>query len=605
MEHVHGLLYAIINLHFTSENLGTVQPSTLYDMARFAETLHKIHTFLEAQQDGNKLKNFFRQSELNTLLNSCRAGLQQALDAFKIDTSWQVLNNVAELQKKTKNLHNELQEFISTLSDEPNSDRSTSSLSRRIGGSQNSSNSFALLPPIPKIFNGRESELAEIVKSLSQGDSARIAILGAGGVGKTSLARAALHHPQILAKYDDRFFVACDSATSSIELAANIGSHLGLKPGKDLRNAVVRYLSMRSSCLLILDNLETPWEIFDSRAGIEEFLSLLTEVPHLALIITMRGAERPAKVRWTRPFILPLRPLTNDAARETFAAITDNVHTSEDINQLLSITDNMPLAVNLIAHLVDYEGCPNVLARWETERTALLSDGYDRKSSVDASIAISLASPRLTTGAKDLLSLLSILPDGLSEVELAQINDPLHDLRGSRTALLRTSLAYIDDRKQLKSLVPIREHMQQHHPPPPDLIQPLRTHFHLLLKLYQEYRGSYDMALRINPLSSNLGNIQSVLRHGLHPDNPDLRKTIECTLSLNDFRRISGLSHLVLMDHIPTALAQLCDDTLEVRYITELFNSRIQHPISNPEFLIAQATSHLSRVNDPVLQCEF
>jgi hypothetical protein len=77
--------------------------------------------------------------------------------------------------------------------------------------------------------------------------------------------------------------------------------------------------------------------------------------------------------------------------------ITDNIYINEDIEQILQFTDNMPLAVDLIAHLADYEGLLNVLARWQTERTSLLSLGYDRKSNMDVSISLSLSSPRITS----------------------------------------------------------------------------------------------------------------------------------------------------------------------------------------------------------------
>ncbi|KAJ7905950.1 hypothetical protein B0H13DRAFT_2334040 [Mycena leptocephala] len=104
----------------------------------------------------------------------------------------------------------------------------------------------------------------------------------------------------------------------------------------------------------------------ECRGDIEEFLSLLTDVEHLALMITMRGAERPGKVDKT--FLLPLKPLDQDAARKTFIDIADENHNLDEVDKVLSLTDNMPLAVNLIAHLVDSEGCSNVLARWEREK---------------------------------------------------------------------------------------------------------------------------------------------------------------------------------------------------------------------------------------------
>ncbi|KAJ7082787.1 hypothetical protein C8R44DRAFT_528445, partial [Mycena epipterygia] len=329
----------------------------------------------------------------------------------------------------------------------------------------------------------------------------RIAILGAGGMGKTSLAKAALHHPDIITKYRHRFFVAADSATTSIELAALIGLHIGLKPGKDLTKPVMHYFSNNSLSLLVLDNLETLWEPVESRHGVEEFLSSLTDVLHLAVVITMRGAERPAKVRWTRPFLQPLKPLSDDAAYQTFIDIAEDFHNKEDITKLLSLTDNMPLA--------------DVLARWETEKTSLLSDGHDRRSNLDMSITISLSSPRLSSGARDLLSLLSILPDGLSNAELLQSKLSIQNILECRSTLLRTSLAYEDDRKRLKSLVPIREYMQQFYPAPPPLIHQVETHFHLLLDVYENHRGSQQVAGQLNQITVNLGNLHQILLRGL------------------------------------------------------------------------------------------
>ncbi|KAJ7735029.1 hypothetical protein B0H16DRAFT_135537 [Mycena metata] len=130
-------------------------------------------------------------------------------------------------------MHKDLLELITTLSDDTISDRSSSVFYQKANGSQLSSNSFSLLPSKPKIFYGRDSELRHIMEVLSK-DAPRIAILGGGGMGKTSLARAALHHTDTCTKFEHRFFVSAEAATTAVELAALIGLHLGLDPGKDL-----------------------------------------------------------------------------------------------------------------------------------------------------------------------------------------------------------------------------------------------------------------------------------------------------------------------------------------------------------------------------------
>ncbi|KAJ7912220.1 hypothetical protein B0H13DRAFT_1548763, partial [Mycena leptocephala] len=231
--------------------------------------------------------------------------------------------------------------------------------------------------------------------------------------------------------------------------------------------------------------------------------------------ITMRGAERPAKVAWTHPFLPTLKPLEQDAARQTFIDIADNTHDSNEVDKVLSLTDNLPLAISLIAHLVDSEGCTHVLSRWEAEKTSLISDGYDRTSNLDLSISLSLSSPRLNSHSKDLLSLLSILPDGLSDVELVQSKFPIENILDCKAALICTALAYNDEHKQLKVLVPIREYMQKIQPPEDHLIQPLLKHFQELLEFFMEYRGTQSSSSMVARVSSNYSNIQNVLQNGL------------------------------------------------------------------------------------------
>jgi hypothetical protein len=290
----------------------------------------------------------------------------------------------------------------------------------------------------------------------------------------------------------------------------------------------------------------------------------------------MQGTERPAKVAWTHPFLPALRPLEQVAARQKFIEIADNTHDPEQVDKVLSLTDNLPLAISLIAHLVDSEGCSHVLSHWEEEKTALISDGYDRTSNLDLPISLSLSSPRLNPHSKDLLSLLSMLPDGLSDVELVQSKFPIDNIQGCGAALIHTALAHSDGHKQLKALVPIREYMQKHQPPGDCLIRPLLKHFQELLEFYVEYRGNQSSSSTVARVLSNYSNIQNVLQNGLQQGHPDLVNSIYCACNLNRFSQVMGQGPISLLQQIHNVLPSPCDHHLEA-YVTNIFHPPPAH----------------------------
>jgi tetratricopeptide (TPR) repeat protein len=320
----------------------------------------------------------------------------------------------------------------------------------------------------------------------------------------------------------------------------------------------------------------------------------------------MRGAERPANVRWTRPFLGPLKPLGQDAACQTFIDIADDIHEMHEIDKILLLADNMPLAINLIAHLVDSEGMSNVLSRWDRQRTSILSDGHDATSNLELSISLSLSGSRMISSphALDLLSLLSMLPDGLSNVELLQIPFPLENILACKSTLLRTALAYTDGQKRLKALVPIREYVQRDYPPSQNLIHLLSKHYQELLEIHRKYQGTLSNAGVMARVASNFANIQNVLLHCLSSDRPHLSETITGICDLTRYSRLAGHGNLVLEDQIPSFLSQSTDHKLKAYFIIQVLNGWRYHSISNANQLVDQALEHFKHFDDPDMECE-
>ncbi|KAJ7665491.1 hypothetical protein B0H14DRAFT_3696467 [Mycena olivaceomarginata] len=586
LEQIHKLLDEIMILHIQSDAGGEMPPEVLSHMGKFTEILHKIYTFVETQQKGNKVKSFFRQGEISTLMKDCQAGLQQSFGFFQIERP-RALPDITEMKKDAEKRHQEVLNMIEKLSEATASERAST-----ISGHHSWSSK-------PNIFHGRESELSDILHFFNTGIP-RIAILGAGGMGKTFLARAVLHHPDITARYiQKRFFVACNSATTGIELANLIGSHLRLKHEKNLTQAVLQYFANNPPSLLILDELETLWEPARSRADIEELLSLLTGVEDLALMITMRGAERPTKVQWTRPFLKVLQPLDQEAARHTFIDIADSGHSLEEVDQILFLSDNMPLAISLLAHLADTEGCSSVLSCWENEKTSLISEGFDKRSNLDMSISLSLLSPRiqLLPHSQELLSLLSMLPDGLTDVDLIQSKLPLENILNCKTVLKSTALAYSDEHKRLKVLLPIREYLQQHQPPNDCIVQNILRYFEEMLKFYVKYHGTQSVPGKIPSIKSNFTNIQNVLQWGLKQKQPVLSNSITVALNMQ--------ASTPLMAQIQDLLPQLDDRRLEAYCLIHSILLWQYYPTYDREALASQVFELFQHFDDPDLKCKF
>ena len=381
-------------------------------------------------------------------------------------------------------------------------------------------------PPPPKHFFGRDEFVEQAVQTLTSALPTQIAILGGGGIGKTSGGLAILHHPQIRELFKDNwYFVPCDGATSSSILMHNILRVLGVQTREDDDVLAMMHnrLASLGPVLLILDNFETPWES-SSQTAVENILSRIANINHVGLIITMRGSQAPVQIQWS----WSLGPLEAGAAFAAFLAINPislDDESEKDLATLLKEMDHVPLAITLVAQLSRGMSCQHMLKRWNDEHTALLQTNQPggRLTSVDISITVSLQSVLVLQNpeAVELLSLLSCLPDGLLnwEANLESIAGKINKVNHAAAILLQVGLVYLGSSDALKVLSPIRHHMMTKHPAKPGHVQQLEQHYINMISNHAqvEYGPRWIEAKTI--MLPEVGNINAVLRHAIldHP----------------------------------------------------------------------------------------
>ncbi|KAJ7172664.1 hypothetical protein C8R46DRAFT_1086794 [Mycena filopes] len=401
-----------------------------------------------------------------------------------------------------------------------------------------------VLPRIPRHFYGREDAIESVVTTVVAPAPGRVAILGAAGIGKTSVASKVLFDPRVVECFGDRrFFISCDAAGSKDHLVTSIAKELGLQGMQKKILDALGDPEYRS--VLVLDNFESPWESSAaSKKEVEAFLASLCALDALAVVITMRGSERPAGVQWTRPFLPQLGPLDALSARKAFLALSDCLEDDPWIDPLLTAIDCLPLAIALMANLAETDSTETLLARWRDEQSALLHRTPDRRSSLDISIGISLNSPRMKAvpEAFTLLSLISLLPDGVDNTQLGVIFPSI-------------------------VLSPIRAHMMLYHQSDTAHRVSVLTYYMGLAGLSSDLGGPHGEGI-IKRLTPEIGNLQSIVTLSLDSTEesssvqPLLRSAITAAINLSKFIRYTHLGNPETMQLASVAANKLGDPVL-------------------------------------------
>ncbi|KAF9785113.1 P-loop containing nucleoside triphosphate hydrolase protein, partial [Thelephora terrestris] len=312
-------------------------------------------------------------------------------------------------------------------------------------------------PPAPKAFFGRDGLVDEIVSRAEKLEF--IALIGAGGIGKTSLALTVLHDKRIKEQFGaNRRFVSCDKPPVSranflARLSKVVGA--GVETPEDL--ATLRPLLSSQQMLIILDNAESILDPqgTDARA-IYAIVKELSDFNNICLGITSRISTVPPHCKR-----LEIPTLTMEAARDVFYSIYGDGERSNIIDDLLQRLDFHALSITLLATVAsDNKWSYDRLAEeWGEHHSQMLKT--DHNDSLAATIKLSLTCPtfrKLGPNARDLLGVVAFYPQGVDEKNLKWFFPTIPDRQNIFDKFCVLSLAHRNN-GFITMLAPLRDYL--------------------------------------------------------------------------------------------------------------------------------------------------